>query len=109
MSLVDKIRKARERGVEVGGFTFTVRRPTDLEMLALRGAPITALLAHVVGWSNVREIDVLASGDAAPLAFDPAVAAEWLADRPDLLEPIAKAIMTAYADHVTALGEVEKN
>lgn len=31
MALVDKLRRAREFQVETGGFTFTLRRPTDVE------------------------------------------------------------------------------
>ena len=31
MRLIDKIRKARETGVEIEGHAFTIRRPTDEE------------------------------------------------------------------------------
>lgn len=110
MSLVDKIRKARERDVEVGGYTFTMRRPTDIEAMALRDADSVAdLLPFVVGWAGVKEIDVLPGGDAFPLAFDAAVAAEWLADRPDLLDPLVTAIMDAYRAHAAALEGAAKN
>jgi hypothetical protein len=110
MSLIDKIRKAREQCVEVGGYTFTVRRPTDIEAMALRGASgIADLLPFVVGWSGVKEIDLLPSGDAVPAAFDADLAAEWLADRPDLLQPLVEAIMDAYRAHVAAMEEVAKN
>ena len=55
MGLADKIRKARESTVEVGGYTFTVRRPTDLEMFELQGSVSAGrLLPFVVGWSGVR-------------------------------------------------------
>ena len=33
MSLAEKIRKAREVKVESAGFSFIIRRPTDLEMI----------------------------------------------------------------------------
>lgn len=110
MNLVEKLRKAREQQVTVGGFTFTVRRPTDIEALALRGASgVAALLPFVVGWSGVKEIDVLPGGNPVELPYDAATAAEWLADRPDLLEPLVKAIMDAYRAHVAALEGAAKN
>ena len=46
MSLIDKIRKAREREVGLGAHTFTVRRPTDIEAMQLRGASGIADLAR---------------------------------------------------------------
>lgn len=111
MSLVEKIRRARERNVDVGGFTFTVRRPTAVQWyrLAAEDARASDLLPYVIGWEGVREIDVVPGGADVPLAFDAALAAEWLADRPDLLIPLSDAIMDAYRAHVAALEGAEKN
>lgn len=109
-ALIQKLRKARERNVAVGGYTFTVRRPTDLEALDLRTASrIDALLRFVVGWQGVNEIDLMPGGSAVPVAFDAALAAEWLADRPDLLDPLVDAIVDAYRAHVAALEAAAKN
>lgn len=108
MSLVDKIRKARERKVEVGGHAFIIRRPTDVEALALRDASLAELVRFVVGWEMVTEADVLPGGDGHDLPFDAAVAAEWLADRPDLLHPLVEAVMDAYRAHVAALEAAAK-
>ena len=110
MGLVDKIRRARERNVEVGGYTFTVRRPTDIEAMALRGASgIADLLPYVVGWQGVNEIDLIPGGSPVPTPFAADVAAEWLADRPDLLQPLVEAIMAAYRDHVATMEDAAKN
>jgi hypothetical protein len=110
MSLIEKLRRSRERVVDVGGYSFTVRRPTDLEAIALRGAAgIDDLLVYVVGWKGIKEIDIVPGGNATDVAFDAALAAEWLADRPDLLQPLAEAIMDAYRAHVTALEGAAKN
>jgi hypothetical protein len=109
MSLVQKLRKAREVQVQAGGYTFTVRRPTDVQMMALSGQGVEALVPYVVGWEGVREIDVLPSGDAHPLDFDAAVCAEWLADRIDLLSPLADAIIAAYKAHAETLEAAAKN
>lgn len=109
MSLVEKLRKAREKQVEVGGFTFTVRRPTDVEMMRLQGRDVEALIGFVVGWDGVREMDVLASGDGSVLPFDAVVAREWLSDRPDLLTPLVDAVIDGYKAHAQGLGDAAKN
>jgi hypothetical protein len=110
MGLVEKMRAAREQTVDVGGFKFRVRRPTDVEVMDLRGnVSVAALVRYVVGWDGVRELDLLPGGDPHPLVFDAAVAAEWLADRPDLLTPLSAAIMDAYRAHVEAMGVATKN
>jgi hypothetical protein len=110
MSLVDKIRKGRESKVEVGGFTFTVRRPTDIEMIGLRGTGSAArLLPYVTGWEGVRELDIIPGGDPHPLAFDAEVCAEWLSDRPDLFGELIEQIIASYHEHTEALGKLAKN
>lgn len=109
-ALIDKLRRAREQKVEVGGFAFRVRRPTDLEAMSLRtAAGIADLLPFVVGWEAVQEIDIIPGGSAVPVEFDAAVCAEWLADRPDLLEPLVEAILAGYRAHVAALEAAAKN
>lgn len=108
-ALVDKLRRAREERVEVGGFTFTVRRPTDIEMMELSGGGTVArLLPFVVGWDGVKESDLISGGDPHPLPFDALACAEWLADRPDLLEPLVARIMERYRDHADKLAAAAK-
>ena len=110
MSLVEKIRKARETKVEAGGFTFVIRRPTGLEMAEMpaisRGR---AILPFVIGWEGVREIDIAPGGDPHPLKFDADVCAEWLGDRLDILAPLATAVFDAYTAHQAALEEQKKS
>lgn len=109
-ALVEKLRRARETRVEIGDFVFTVRRPTDLEWVTLQGAgPGGRILPFVVGWEGVREMDLIPGGDPHPLAFDPAVCAEWLADRPDLFEAVANALIEAYRSHAAAREDTLKN
>lgn len=110
MSLVDKLRKAREMKVEAGGFTFVIRRPTALEMAEMpaisRGR---AVLPFVIGWEGVREIDIAPGGDPHPLAFDADVCAEWLGDRLDILAPLATQIFDAYTAYQKSLQEQKKS
>lgn len=109
-ALIEKIRRARETAVEVCGYKFTVRRPTDLEMMSLNGRrEISELLPYIVGWSGVREIDVINGGNPTEIEYDAAVAREWLADRPDLLMPLVEAIVKGYEAHAKALEAAKKN
>lgn len=108
-ALVDKLRRAREERVEAGGFTFTVRRPTDIEMLEMRGGgSVSRLLRFVVGWDGVKESDLIPGGDPHPLPFDAEACAEWLSDRPDLLNPLAARIMERYQEHAEKLADAAK-
>lgn len=110
MGLVEKIRKARETKVEAGGFTFVVRRPTDVEMMELRGTgSVARLFPFVVGWEGVKELDLIPGGDPHPLAFDADVCTEWLSDRPDLFGPLVEQILSSYSKHAEALEAAAKN
>lgn len=108
--LAEKIRKAREKRMEVDGFGFTVRRPTDLDMLELRGGVSPRMLmAYVVDWDGVKEIDLIPGGDGAPLAFDAEACAEWVADRPDIFAALVNEIMDSYRAHQEAQEAAKKN
>jgi hypothetical protein len=110
MSLVEKIRKARETKVEAGGFTFVIRRPTALEMAEMpaisRGR---AIVPFVIGWEGVREIDVIPGGDPHPLAFSADVCAEWLGDRLDLLSPLATAVFDSFTAYQSRIEGEKKS
>jgi len=98
MSLIDKLRKAREQQIEVNGRTFTIRRPTDMEAARLThdGGD---LFGFVIGW-DLREVDLIPGGDPVPAAFSTELFREWVSDQPDLWKGLTEAIQKAYADHV---------
>jgi hypothetical protein len=108
MSLAEKIRRAREQKVEAGGFTFTVRRPTELEMFALREhlqqQDIGVLMPFVVDWKGVQELDLIPGGNPIEVPFDAETCAEWLADNAAVLNELAIAIIKSYQDRI---GKVE--
>jgi hypothetical protein len=111
MSLVDKIRKAREVGIEVNGMQFTIRRPTDEEALRISRADSSLLdvvKQFTIGW-QLTELDVIPGGTGAKIAFDAELFCEWVADQPLVWEPIGKAIMTAYEAHAKKRDETVKN
>jgi len=110
MSLIDKIRKARETKVEAGGFTFVIRRPTELEMVEIQSLPRgRAILPFVIGWEGVKELDLVPGGDPHPLDFDADVCTEWLTDRLDLLGPVADGVFAAFSAHAARLEDAKKN
>jgi hypothetical protein len=106
VQLAERIRKAREQRVPVGDVTFIVRRPTDLDMMEMgRRVEARRLIPFVIGWEGVTEGHLLKGGDPHPLPFDATACAEWLADRPDLLEAVVTAALESYkahAEHLTA-------
>lgn len=110
MSLIEKLKRARESTVEVGGFTFTVRRPTDLEMFELRNSlGPRGLLKFVVGWGGVKESDLFNGGDPHPVAFDQDVCAEWLSDRAELLSTVVAKVRETYYQAKGKLDDSAKN
>lgn len=108
--LVEKLRRSREQRIEVGGYVFIVRRPTDMEMIELQGKINTsALLQFVCGWEGVTELDIIPGGNPTPAEFSQELASEWLRDRPDLWGAVVDAVIGAYNRHAAELEERLKN
>jgi hypothetical protein len=110
--LIAKLKKAREVKVTIGKFTFTARRPTDVEAIALHrgdGAFSTIAQDFVIGWDGVTEDDIIGGGGSDPFPFAPELWREWCADRPDLWGPISNACLDAYREHAEKLTSIEKN
>ena len=107
--LADKIRKSRESVVPAGEFKFTIRRPTDMDMLEFsRSKKTEFLLKFVVGWEGVKELDLLPGGDGHPAQFDAEACEEWLSDRSDLMAVVVNAIVESYQDYKKRLTDEEK-
>lgn len=107
-NLIKKIQKAREITINAGKFSFTVRRPTDLEMLYLRGQDVRQgdlLEKFVTGWFGVTELDLIPGGTGVPVDFDSKLFMEFVSDRPELWGPLANGIMDSYAQHRQKLDD----
>lgn len=108
-ALADKIRKARESEVPAGGFSFTVRRPTDAEAMNLGGVKAVDLLVRfVVGW-NLKEIDLVPGGSPVAAPFDAEAFGEWVSDQPEVLGTLSAAIVKAYEAHAAKREDAAKN
>lgn len=109
MSLIDKIRKARETTVEAAGKEFTIRRPTDEEAMQLGHLNLVEIVKRfTTGW-GVVELDLIPGGGPEKVPFDPDLFAEWVADRPEVWEPLGTAIMNAYKAHADKRDAAVKN
>jgi hypothetical protein len=108
--LIEKIRRARELGVEAGGFKFTVRRPTDLEIAGMSEMTQSEILRRfVIGWDGVKEVDLVPGGTGDMVPFESELFMEWIADRPALWGPLAQAAVSSYAAHRQKLEDEAKN
>lgn len=112
MSLIDRIRKARQTRVTVDGKTFIVRRPTDWEAYEMsvsgKSRQMDLLEKLAEGWEGVTELDIVPGGDSTPVPFDRALFVEWISDRPQYWADLTSAITKEYSAHAAALEEAVK-
>ena len=109
MKTIDLARyqKSRESLIEAGRFHFTVRRPTELDItrvVVASGGSMTFedAVRYIVGW-DVLESDLLPGGEPVPVVFDAKVFADWIADQPNLWEPVISGVVTSYRQHQEAI------
>jgi hypothetical protein len=110
VSLIQKLRQARQTWATVGRFGFLIQRPTALEGAELAGAsPVEKLRACVVNWRGITEQDLVPGGAADPVPFDSDLFAEWVSDQPEILTGITEAITAAILAHQARRQALEKN
>lgn len=112
MSILDKIKKAREFMIEVEGVRFTLSRPTDLEAITMKYESVEQAVLDVprfvVGWS-LQEIDLFPGGNAIAVEPEAEVVSAYLADRPDMWMPLIEALKDSYSKHSKKREERSKN
>jgi len=107
--LIEKLRKTRQTDVVAGKFTYTIRRPTDLEIASWAGEKDADILkAFTVGWKGVEEIDIIPGGGPIDVPFDIDLFMEFIADRPDDYSQILTAIVEAYRKHIANREDAKK-
>lgn len=110
--LLAKIKEQRRFKVTVEKYSFTVRRPTDVEVVKLTrdGSDFFDIAAEYVSdWAGVTEDDLVGGGGSDAVKFDARVWREWCADRPEFWMPIATAVLKAYDAHAERLATLAKN
>lgn len=96
-SLAEKIKQSRQRQIEVGGFSFLIIRPTDLQINELTDYRQSTIMSHfVIGWDDVKESDLIEGGSADKVAFSSDLFMAWVGDKPDLWRGITEAISSDY-------------
>lgn len=110
MSLIDKIRAARQSTIMVDGHAYTIRRPTDAEAMTLGAASGLDLVnRYVIGWDHTEITLGIPGAGPEPVQFNPELWADWVADQPQLWSPISAAIITAYTQHRQSREDAAKN
>ena len=100
-----RFQKSRETTIAAGPHSFTVRRPSALDvarMSAEAGITLEAACRFIVGWAGVNESDLLPGGDPEPLVFDRELLIEWVADKPDLWPVIVTGVVDSFRQHEEA-------
>jgi len=101
---LERFQKSRDSQVEAGRYRFTLRRPTQLDIIRMEGGNLSIEVAcrHYVGWDKVLESDLLPGGDPEPVDFDSDLFALWIADKPDLWGAVVKGVVDAVRAHEEA-------
>ncbi len=97
------LRKSRQFQVTVGKFKFTVRRPTDVEAIAIHQENMTfdkIASKFVIGWEGVTVDAIQGGGSMTVPEFDREDWEEWCADRPDFWQPISLGLWERYSKHI---------
>lgn len=110
--LIEKIRAERVVSIKVGDrMVFAARRPTEVEMLALRDQRefgVDKAIDFLVGWDGVQELDVITGGAGHEIEFNADLAREWLNDRLDILLILAPQIIDAYTERAKRLKDARE-
>jgi len=108
--------RARESVCPIGKrFKFSVRRPTEMDLVRMRGpggeveVNLQCLQTCVFGWSGVLESDLVEGGAGDEYPFNPVIWMQFIADRADLWEPLAKHIRDQVEGHAKRLEQLGKN
>lgn len=112
-ALAEKLRRARESTVEVSGHKFTIRRPTQLEVVEIQNADgglnLRNSFRFVVDW-EMSELDLgVPGGTDEHVTYDPEAFMEWVADHPEAWPPLLSAITDSFRNHEARLDGDAKN
>jgi len=121
MSLIDKIRKARQQNVAIDGHVYTVRRPTEMEALpcfieSIKGENNKQklfriqkfLVSNFVDDWDLQEIDLYPGGPPIKAEFDKDVLMEYLSDRQETFAALANEILNIRQDYLDSQAADEK-
>lgn len=111
LSLIERLKKQRELVLDVDEFKFTLSRPTDLDIIELRGQDLPQsqiLKRYVKDWGGMTEAQIIPGGTPEKIEFDSELFIEWIADKPNLIRSLVHEIVTAYQTHSVSLDDAIK-
>lgn len=101
---------SRQRIKEVGGHSFTLRRPTEFEMVKFSGLTNLEYLCACLDDCDLTEADLVANGNPEiAVQFDSALVFDWLQEQPDLWKPLSDELRDMVNAHRATLEEAAKN
>lgn len=101
---------ARQRNKEAGGKRFTLRRPTEFELVRHAGSTRLEFLCACIDDCNLTEADVVSNGNAeVAVPFDRDLVFDWLQEQPDLWKPLSDELNDMLRVHREAREEAAKN
>ena len=95
-SVAEKLRKARQIEIKVGSCTFSASRATPEQALLYSTNAISdadVCRRHVMGWSGVKECDIIEGGGKDDLPFDRDDFSEAIGEKMDWWKEIAKTVL----------------
>ena len=110
--LSEKLRKSRLFKFEIDGHKLILERPTQYDMVILHthGMPHRDIAQKfVVGWEEVREVDILKGGTTDIIEFDQDAWCEWLDDNPEWWAPIGEKVVSAFTEYLDRRKTSVKN
>lgn len=109
-TLIERMRAAREKWVDVGPFDLLIRRPTRFQVATWNAGKETDALRHcIVNWRRVSELSLgLPGGDSREIPFDVDTCIEFLEDHPDEMAAVFNAISAAVLEHADAADAAGK-
>ena len=107
--LIEKIKASRLTTISIENFIFTIRRPTDYEATKAVGKSQEDFFRQfVTDWHGVQEIHLVAGGTSVDVPFESDLFLEWIADQPQLWEPLMQGIIDSYKQHDKRRSDSEK-
>ena len=110
-ALIEKMLRARESVIPINGHSYTIRRPTDADVVVdMKDAPpMDFIKKFVVDW-ELTELDFDPGGGSEQrVTFDADLWATYIVDHPELWGPLGEGILGAYRQHIAKQEIATKN
>lgn len=107
--------KARDSTCEIGHVKFTVRRPTEMELVRMQSVngeveiSIQKIKDCVTNWDGVRECDIIPNGASDLVPFDKELYRAWIEDQPKYWKPLIAHVAKVCDEYEKQLESIKGN